>query len=194
MSTLEEIGINNLTYCVDGFSIELIRRFFFDILPSFSHLTTLGLVNFELTDDRRSTPAQIQTTPLPLPSLSLSRVIIKQTRNVSIDFVLGCTHPNTLVLVDCYLSGPLHLPTFSSLIVIDFSTDLDHALAQTIARWNGESFELCGCTCVDRSFWAALQRELSVSGHRMVVKLQDEHDVGRFRSFKVVDCPKHLPL
>ncbi|KAJ2913880.1 hypothetical protein MD484_g6546, partial [Candolleomyces efflorescens] len=128
MPMLEEMGVNNLTSRVDGFSDELVHHLLADILPSFRHLKTLA---FENLDPGVETLAAKNDLVYPL---SLPRVVVKRTSQPSIEFILKWFHPQTLVLIDCSFVAPLPLPSLSKLILIEIPDDIDHARIKPVDR------------------------------------------------------------
>ncbi|RXW15548.1 hypothetical protein EST38_g10304 [Candolleomyces aberdarensis] len=174
MPMLETIGVNHLTFRVDGYSDELIHYFFLDVLPSFPRLDTLALDTFEPINDGHPWSIQGPTSngalsPSP-PSgssqavtTSIPRLIIKRTDQDSIEFVLKrIIHPQTLTLIHCYFTSPspIHISNCSKLVLVDIPTDFHGVIPKMIAHWDGQHLELVRCPCVDDDFWAGLITEL----------------------------------
>ncbi|KAJ2924841.1 hypothetical protein H1R20_g12267, partial [Candolleomyces eurysporus] len=179
MPMLETFGINHLTFRVDGYSDDLIRHFFLDVLPSFPRLGTLALDTFEPINDGHpwllqgpsfydplsSSPPSGSPQPVtPLISASIPRLIIKRTNQSSIEFVLKqITHPRTLILIRCYFTSPspIRISSYTRLTFVDMPTDFHQILPKMIAHWDGQHLELVNCPCVDNDFRTGLITELS---------------------------------
>jgi hypothetical protein len=202
MPMLEMISINNLTFRVDGYSDELVQSFFHDILPSLQRLATLTLDTFEPLDDGHSwvvkgddfdpvhwllPPRRSAQPGIPFVPTSLNHVIIKHTKQDSIEFILKqITHPRTLTLIHCYFTSPspIHVPHCSKLVLVDIPTDYHRVIPKMIACWDGQHLELVNCPCVDDVLFTELSKEMLTHPTR--------RPWAHLTSLKIIHCPNFL--